>query len=558
MPVNNKLSTTNYIKWIKTFNASTFLESMVSYVTTARTYGFQPVNGQLKYNEYGGDWLILDTKDKVTNYITDKNSASWIFSSNPGNDSYHWIDAYGNQVRFGRPGYLYENFKTNVLTAKTEFTKQVNFNHQVKAGAEFNAINLDVFQYGSSATGIDANFPIETDAWKHSPWTFGSYLQDRIEYEGIIVNAGVRFDGYNYKSKIPNSLFDPLVAGTLASSQKVYLIRQDKDTKTHAYFSPRLGISHPITEKAAMHYSWGIYTTPQSYLTNYGRTIYNYVSLPLYSEGDLAPERATAYEIGVNVAFTKDISADLTAYYRDTRNSGTASYSISLPASSGKGLGYPTFAWGYRDSRGFELNLNKRTTADRYFGVVGLSGNLSLSYSYDKGSSAATSLVTDQSGRTSLVSGGTDENYDFDLRYLWPSYARGFNYWRGKLTMMFDFPLEFRLSTLTTFNSSPYFTKTVGVSNARYEETFRGSAFWQTDVRLLKYFSFGKYKAGLFVEALNVFDRLNILNFDNTDYDTQYELKGIPWGKYWRATDANGNPYAGIAREIYAGVEFSF
>jgi outer membrane receptor protein involved in Fe transport len=281
--------------------------------------------------------------------------------------------------------------------------------------------------------------------------------------------------------------------------------------------------------------------------------------MPGIYNGDMAPERATAYEIGVTVAVTRDLSADLTAYYRDTRNAYiNGSYTITVAKTSGGGLGNYSLPWGYRDSRGFELNLNKRPTPERYFGVFGLAGNLSLSYSYDKGSSLGLSMVTDQSARVNLTAGGLDENWDFDTRYLWPSYSRPFNYWRGKLTLMFDFPMGFKLSTLTTYNSAPYFSKTVNVTSARYEETYQGMAFVQTDVRLLKYFAIGNYKAGLFVEALNVFDRLNVLYFDSYNYNTMYEIDRKPWGPFWRATDGSGNPYAGIAREIYAGIEFSF
>lgn len=556
-PINDKLATTNYLKWIKTFNPTTFLESTVSFVTTARTYGYQPVNDKLVYKKYGGKWLILDSAEKVDKYIINTNTR--IFTAVPGNDQYHQIDDFGtNQIRFGRPGYLYENFETGVLTAKMDLTSQINFNHQLKAGGEFNYVNIDWHQEGATVTGVDPKFPIEVQIWNHKPWNGGIYLQDRIEYSGIIVNAGIRLDGYNYAANTLTNPFDPLRPDSLPTGQKVWKYVRTKKAKTHFYFSPRLGISHPITENAAMHYSWGIYTTPQAYLTNYGAKYVHYISLPSWTDGDMAPEKATAYEIGVNVGITKDIAFDLTAYYRDTRNSSTTSYSIQLLKSSGGGLGSYILPWGYRDSRGFELNLYKRPTPERYFGVIGLSGNLSLSFSYDKPAIQANNLVTDLSARNSLRAGTLDEDWDFNLRYQWPSYSRGFNYWRGKAILIFDFPFDINLSTVTTYNSPPYFTKTLDVKNLRYEETYQGDYFLQIDARLLKYFKFGKYRAGAFVEALNLFNRLNVYKFDDYLYNTMYEKDRIPWGPLWRPTDSAGNPFAGIARELYAGIEFYF
>ncbi len=554
-PVNDKLGLMSYLKWVKNFNPSSFLETNLSFVSTHRTYGYAPVDGKLKFGEYG-DWIILDTIEKSKQYIVDLNTR--IFNPAPGNDQVYTLDEWGNQTRFGSPGYLYEDIKTSVLTAKTDFTKQVNFNHQLKAGLEYNYVTLDNFQHGAAVGGTDARYPFYVQSWKINPWNFGTYLQDRIEYQGIIVNLGVRLDGYNMGSKMPANIFAPAHWDSLANGQKTWFINRDKAAKTHVYASPRLGVSHPITESAAMHYSWGIYTTRPAYLQSFQEYSYwGYPSLPALYNADMDPERAYAYEIGLNVALTKDFGGDLTAYYRDTRNASTIAYNIGpLPGTSGGGTMYYYTNWGYRDSRGFELNLWKRPQAEKYFGVVGVSGNLSLSYSYDKGSSFGGGMVTDGSARTALKPGTTDEAYDLDRRYQFPSYSRGFNYWNGKLTMMFDFPYDIRLSTLTTYRSKWFFAKTLDVKNSRYEEWLDGEPFFQTDVRLFKYVTFGRTKIGVFVEALNVFDRLNVLTFDNYN-NVLYETKQIPWGLYWRPMDAGGNPFAGIAREIYAGIEFT-
>lgn len=558
-PVNDKLSTMSYLKWTKTFDPSSFLETTLSYVTTARTYGYAPVDGELRYDDYG-DYLILDTVDKVNQYLL--NIKTRIFNQAPGNDQFHQIDAWQNQIRIGRPGYLYEDFSTNVLSAKADFVKQLNFNHQLKTGAEFKYVTLDNFQHGSSVGyySWDQRFPFETIIYKLNPWSFGSYIQDRIEYEGIIVNAGIRFDGYNMGSELPKNLFKPVITDTLANSQVLGRPELGPDAKTRLYLSPRLGISHPITENAAMHYSWGIYTTPPAYIDAFRNyNVFANSSLPVYYDADPDPETATAYEIGVNVAFARDYGADLTAYYRDTRNAGYIGYTINVAPGSGFALMNYQTNWGYRDSRGIELNLFKRPTPEKYFGIVGVSGRLSLSYSYDKPSSYAGS-ISPLRGKSTLYAGTQDEAYDFDVRYTWPSYSRGFNYWKGKLTLLFEFPLDIQMSTITTYNSEWYYSPVTRQINLRYNEYDKGDYFLQTDVRLTKNLAFGKYKAGVFVEALNVFDRLNILGYDgyNSDCQARYELKGEPWGVFNRPTDQYGNPLAGIARELYAGIEFYF
>ncbi len=563
-PVNDKLNTMSYLKWTKTFDASSFLETTLSYVTADRTYGYAPVkdnngNLHLEYDNYG-DWLVLDTVDKVNTYLL--NLSTRIFNQAPGNDQFHQIDAWQNQIRIGRPGYLYEDISTSVLSAKADFVKQVNFNHQLKAGAEYKYVTLDNLQHGSSVGyyAWDQRFPFETIIYKLNPWAFGSYIQDRIEYEGIIVNAGVRFDGYNMGSQLPENLFKPVYTDTLSNTQVLGRPKLGPDAKTRLYVSPRLGISHPITENAAMHYSWGIYTTPPAYIDAFRNYhVFSNSSLPVYYDADPDPETATAYEIGLNVSFARDFGADLTAYYRDTRNAGYTGYTIHVASGSGFALMNYQTTWGYRDSRGIELNLYKRPSPEKYFGVVGISGLLSLSYSYDKPSSNASS-ISPLRGVSDLFAGTQDEAYDFDTRYTWPSYSRGFNYWKGKLTLLFEFPMDIQLSTITTYNSAWYYTPITRAINLRYNEYDQGDDFLQTDIRLTKNLTFGQYRAGVFVEALNVFDALNILAFDtyNSDCQARYELKGDPWGTFNRPVDQYGNPFAGIARELYAGIEFYF
>ncbi len=555
-PVNDRLGAMGYLRWNKFFNASTFLETTVSYVNNHRTYGYAPVDGKLQYDNYG-DWMLLDTKELVDQYFI--NTTSRIFNVTPGNDQNYQIDDWGNQIRVGLPGYLYEDVKSNTATFQSNFTKQINFNHQLKAGVQYDYNTIDWYELASSVTGYDKFFPYETVIYKLNPWNGGGYIQDRIEYQGIIVNAGLRVDAYNMDTQLPKNPLDPVVIDTLSNSNVVLGMKKEVDSKTHVYFSPRLGISHPITDNAAMHYSWGIYTTRPYFgttLKNYG--YFSNPSLPQWYMYDPDPETATAYEIGMNVSFAKDWNFDITAYYRDTRNSGLAGYTLNVNKIAFSSSTYMK-AWGYRDSRGIELNLWKRPAAEKYFGFLGLSGNLSVSYAYDKGSSAALSLAPDnKNARNTLYYNTQDDAYDWDLAYNWPSYARGFNDWKGKLTLLFDLPLDLRLSSMTTYKSPWRYNKTVGITNQRYEEKLNGDYFLQADLRLTKYFKIGGTKVGIFAEALNILDRENILSYDATNYDTRYELGGDPYGPYYRTVDQYGNPYLGIARELYAGFEFQF
>lgn len=58
-----------------------------------------------------------------------------------------------------------------------------------------------------------------------------------------------------------------------AGARYSLLQKLTKDIDIKWALQPRLGISHPITENAAMHYSWGKFYSPRSFASlydNYG------------------------------------------------------------------------------------------------------------------------------------------------------------------------------------------------------------------------------------------------------------------------------------------------
>lgn len=558
-PVWDRMGLASYLKHTHVFNPASFLETTISYVGNEKTWGYKPVDDKLQYDNYG-DWLILDTKEKADKYLN--TPATRIFNTAPGNDPNYQVTGFQNQIRFGLAGYHYENLKTSTLTLASNYTNQISFHHQLKAGLEYKLNNVDRFSHKSSVGFPDPSFKFETVIYDINPWSFGTFVQDKIEFEGIIVNLGARFDAYNLDTKFWNNFFAPVKWDTLANNQAVNVWTLDKDAETHYYVSPRIGISHPITENAAMHYSWGIYTTQPNmgyWLQNYGS--FANVSLPAVYNSDPDPEKATAYEIGINMALTNDFGVDLTAYYRDVRNGSAIGYSINQDKAVSKtDFSLYTYVtnWGYRDSRGLELNFWKRPTPQRYFGVFGLSGNLSVSYAYDKSSNNGNTINQDAAFTSQLSYNNATKDYDWDVVYIWPTFTRGYNDWKGKLSLLWDFPFDIKLSTIATYKSPWRYQKRLNVVNLRYEEMLDGEDFFQVDLRLTKYVTLWGIRGGLFFEMLNAFDRENILTYDNYGDSNVYELNGNPWGILNRPVDQYGSPLAGIAREMYVGFEVSF
>ncbi len=555
-PLNQKLGLLGYLKWIHTFDPSTFFEIKVASLNNRFEAGHvDPDNdGIIEYDETDGDFIIIDTPALSEKYLP-STGEGW-FHQDPGNDQSNQAASFGNQVRVAKPAFSYSKLNTDNLNISGDLVKQINFNHQLKLGFSYNYRTIDMFTQATSISRskVDPVFPFDQGSIEVHPWDFGTYIQDRIEYKGIIVNAGIRLDGYNTKGQEIGELFtDTWKQDTLSSGAIVASWNRTKDTPSHTYVSPRLGISHPITENSSMHYSWGLYITPPSI-----SSIYNwaYEVTPVYAlagtaDPDPDPVRSTAYEIGIQTAFLQDYGLDLTAYYRDMRNSGGAGYLLAIPADVPvlSQLTYST-SGGYSDSRGIELNIWKRPGGFFH-------GRFSFSYAYTKSSVNAGDIALEPA-KTQLTS--ADVDIDWDDRFLWPTYATGQNVIKAKLTLLFNLPFDIQISSYTNYNSPWRYTPTGDITDRRYRVLEDGEFFLQSDLRITKYISFANMRAAVFFEGRNIFDRVNVLRFDTylPGDALLYENEGNPWGTLERPCDSSGVPFAGIPRQLYGGIEFYF
>jgi hypothetical protein len=111
---------------------------------------------------------------------------------------------------------------------------------------------------------------------------------------------------------------------------------------------------------------------------------------------------------------------------------------------------------------------------------------------------------------------------------------------------------------MATYKSPWRYAQQVNVVNARYENRLDGESFFQLDMRLTKYVTIAGFRGGVFFEMLNVLDRENVLTFDNYSNTNLYETVGNAWGIFNRPTNQYGSPLAGVAREMYFGLEVAF
>ena len=269
-----------------------------------------------------------------------------------------WLNYYISIDEFVMPGSVYdENIddKNETYTVKADFNWQITPVHDLKTGLEVikhhiekfkhtKPWNIDVYRYNRYLKdnaipqdsvylpypeeyyylyGLDDIYNAtlaasgETYGFKADPWQYAWYIQDKMEWEGLVVNAGLRLDmwylGERYK--------------ILSDLNKYEWVKFDRDKRLQFMVSPRLGVSHAISMKDVLHFSFNYQSQlPQMQYVYANATWLDAVTGEepatnvIISNPELDPQVTIAGEVGLQHQFNEDYVADITVYYKKNYN----------------------------------------------------------------------------------------------------------------------------------------------------------------------------------------------------------------------------------------------
>lgn len=222
--------------------------------------------------------------------------------------------------------------KSNLLLLALE--SQVTKEHKIKIGAEgkFHQINNHWKEIRNQTesegtwtigyTDVDTKYHVQ---YYRTPYEYAAYFQDKMEYDIMIINAGVRFDYFNSNSSLPIDIRNPLDNPNFYDSSLAYYGALGyREAEAEWQISPRLGISFPISDQGVIHFSYGhffqlppfenLYANNQ-YIIDQTSGLNNYVGNP-----ELKAQKTIKYELGIQQVLFPNISVDASIYYSDIRN----------------------------------------------------------------------------------------------------------------------------------------------------------------------------------------------------------------------------------------------
>jgi outer membrane receptor protein involved in Fe transport len=435
-------------------------------------------------------------------------------------------------------------------TILTDFTSQVNKRHLVKGGLMSRLHRLKNRSFGIERSARTGNLPaVSPDRFADNeldvkPTEFAAYIQDKMEFTGLIVNAGLRFDYFNSNFDIPVEwrqaqdarIFDPASQDSISNR-----VKADPDMQ----ISPRIGIAFPISSTGVMRFSAGLFFQIPALALLYTNPEYEVnpqSSSVQFGNPALEPERTLAFEVGLQQGLTDNIGLELTIFSKDVRNL-TGQEIDRTPT------GDQVVQWINRDFgtiRGFTFSM-----FDRPGGKVSWTFDYTLQFAEGTSSDPGEAFGRAQSGLEPILS---LVRLNWDRRHVFNS----------TVTIK---PIEGLSVTMVNRlrSGEPYTTVRGFVRSTRPNNADRPVQFW-TDLRAYYAPPFIEQDVQLFLQVQNLWDRANQYavwattgSWDESLELEQFRATGAAVGglntldEYYARPDWVSGP-----RQVSLGLQYSF
>ena len=475
-------NSTYAIKLNHSLSSKTYYNLNFSYLSEAYTHDYQ--------NRTPQDWWVM-TPDTMY-------SMGATVSRDP-------LTGFFDANSYETPWRLERN---STASLRFDFTSQVTTNHMMKFG--FNADYKDLYnvhliggaqslsRYGQYLYGDGEEYPPPPGPYKAfgqrrwiingNPISGSLYLSDKVEYESLVINAGLRFDWLR-----PGP---PTTDDEWKQQWERATGLQADWPAIHYQLDPRLGVSFPISTKTGIYFSYGQFNKHPS--------IADYIRDP-YSGGftgnpHLDFKRTVKYEFGFSHEFPRKWAMDIKNFTNESSGSvGStrlrAEYGLPIDLMDNK---------GYSRARGLELTVRKQRT--EY-----LRGRLTYTLQWAKGYSSS-KFYDYRRSQNNFPEPIRERRLGWDRRHqLVMNFS--FNVGPNQEVNLFGFtlPRNWNASVLSIFKSGrPYTPGTNSASERRrlhHSKTMPPD--YRTDVRFEKVVQFKNFRMTLGFNIDNIFNNYN-------------------------------------------------
>ncbi len=416
----------------------------------------------------------------------------------------------------------YSLSQNKITQLRGDLTWQINSQHLVKTG--FSYYNYDLGIHNEQDPWVDGvNFYEDTT---FAPVEMSLYIQDKIEFDYLIINLGLRWDYLDPNASMWRDV------GRFGSRDPVtneFIPAPLYDVAPATQWSPRVGIAYPVTDKTVFHFSYGhFFQSPTFDALYYNAEKDLTASLPLVGNPRVEPQKTISFETGLKQELAPNLVMEFNIWSKDIR--GLLS-TLQMRYLSTQYVIYSNT--DYSSVKGMDISFNQRL-------FRGVSGSVRYTYSIAKGNNS-NPIAGYFSAYTQEEVPHQEYFLDFDQRH------------DISVNLYFSSPNRSRFYGNFLFNAAsglpytPYVDPAfrVDINSARKPWTY------SVDTRINRKFEFGALRLTSFLEITNLTNHQNILfvySRTGKPFDPGASLVGT-------SPDANHNPaHVGPGREIKLGV----
>lgn len=427
--------------------------------------------------------------------------------------------------------------QTITYSGKVDATYQANNYNLFKGGVELKSHKIKVYEESQPWPG-GANYK---DEYIRHPYEIAGYIQDKIEYDYLILNLGLRLDVANPKA----TMWEDIRRFGYFDENNNWIIAPETKVASKTQVSPRIGLAHPITDVAVLHFSYGHFFQNPDYNSLYYNQIKDLsTSLPLVGNPAVKAQKTVAYETGIKYKLADDWALDFSAWYKDITDL------LSTVQITYLSKGYVVFFNSdYASVKGFDLTLRKR-----YSNYI--SGSIDYTYMVAKGNNSQPLGGYINAFEQEEIP--HQEFYlDFDQRHD-VAVTVSLNIPKNQgpeilgIRPFADFNINILFQAASGLPYTPYVDPTVRI------DVNSGRKPWTStvDLRMIKRFWFSNVATALFIEVTNLLNTENVRDvYPRTGKPFDTGLQGLVGS----SPDANYNPnHVGPPRIIKAGVQLTW